>query len=111
MAKSDNCWGHCEREKRKNKINKLLTSSEQSVDTSTRVLIKRGPVSEETSLSELEEIYARTSAWKKIENGGVLGVPVEEPNLQNLTRIQVDLALIKLKWAKELRSKIICWEC
>ena len=97
MTESDICWGHCEREKRKNKINQLLTSTQQSVDTSTRVLIKRGPVSEETSLSELEEIYARTSAWKKIENGGVLGVPVEEPNLQNLTRIQVDLALIKLK--------------
>ena len=78
MAESDNCWGHCEREKRKNKINKLLTSSQQSVDTSTRVLIKRGLVSEETSLSELEEIYARTAAWKKIEDGGVLGVPVEE---------------------------------
>ena len=78
MAESDNCCGHCEREKRKNKINKLLTSSQQSVDTSTRVLIKRGQVSEETSLSELEDIYARTAAWKKIEEGGVLGVPVEE---------------------------------
>ena len=78
MAKSDNCWGHCEREKRKNKINQLLTSTQQSVDTSTRVLIKRGPVSEETSLSELEEIYALTSAWKKIEDGGVLCVPIEE---------------------------------
>ena len=53
-------------------------SPEESVDTSPRVLIKRGPVSEETSLCELEEIYARTSAWKKIENGGVLCVPVEE---------------------------------
>ena len=59
-------------------INKLLTSPEESVDTSTRVLIKRGPVSEETSLSELEEVYARTAAWKKIGDGGVLGVPVEE---------------------------------
>ena len=80
MAESDNCWGHCEREKRKNKINKLLTSSQQFVDTSTKVLIKKGPVqlSEETSLSELEEIYARTAAWKKIEDGGVLCVPVEE---------------------------------
>ena len=79
MPVLDNCWGHCEREKRKNKINKLLTSSQQSVDTSTRVLIKKGPsVSEETSLSELEEIYARTAAWKKIEDGGVHGVPIEE---------------------------------
>ena len=32
----------------------------------------------QTSLKELEEIYARRANWKKIEEGGVLSVPLEE---------------------------------
>jgi hypothetical protein len=47
-------------------------------DENLRVLIKKGPVSEETSLKELEENYARKPEWKVIEEGGVLSIPVEE---------------------------------
>ena len=72
------CWGHGEREARKNKISKLLTSAPDSLDDLRKVLIKKGPVSEETSLKELEEIYGRRASWKVIEDGGVLSIPLEE---------------------------------
>ena len=55
---SDNCVGHEQRQERRNKIKKLLRSSLQTLDETTRVLIKKGPVSVETSLKELEENYA-----------------------------------------------------
>ena len=58
------CWGHGEREARKNKISKLLTSAPDSLDDLRKVLIKKGPVSEETSLKELEEIYASSEGWR-----------------------------------------------
>ena len=70
MADSGKCWGHGEREARKNKISKLLTSAPDSLDDLRKVLIKKGPVSEETSLKELEEIYAGGASWKVIEVGG-----------------------------------------
>ena len=66
--------GHAQRVATKNKINKLLKSSLQTLDENFRVLIKKGPVSVETSLKELEEIYAGRANWKKIEDGGVLSV-------------------------------------
>ena len=53
MADGKACMGHGERGARRNKITKLLTSPLQSLDESLRVLIKKGPVSEETSLKEL----------------------------------------------------------
>ena len=48
-----------------------------------KVLIKKGPTSVETSLKELEENYANKPAWKVIEGGGVLSVPVEEFRMIN----------------------------
>ena len=70
--------GHADRVALKNKIKKLQKSPLLSLDENFRVLIKKGPVSVETSLKELEEIYAGGANWKKIENGGVLSVPLEE---------------------------------
>ena len=55
MKKSGRCLGHGERESRINQIKKLLTSPLDSLNSSGKVLIKRGPVSVETSLKELEE--------------------------------------------------------
>ena len=72
------CWGHAERVATKNKISKLSKSTVQSPDEDFKVLIKKGPVSVETSLKELEESYASKPNWKKIEEGGVLSVPLEE---------------------------------
>ena len=72
------CWGHADRVATKNKISKLSKSPLQSPDENFRVLIKKGPVSVDTSLKELEEIYAGGANWKKIEDGGVLSVPLEE---------------------------------
>ena len=63
MAESIVCLGHGERDARRNKINRLLTSPQQFLDENLRVLIKKGPVSEETSLKELEENYASKPEW------------------------------------------------
>ena len=38
------------------------------------LLIKKGPVSVETSLKEVEENYTSKPEWKVIEEGGVLSV-------------------------------------
>ena len=78
MAGADKCWGHGDRLTRQNEIIKMLGSSKQPVDENFKILIKRGPVSKETSLKEIEESYASTAAWRKIEDGGILGVPLEE---------------------------------
>ena len=40
MAESGKCWGHGEREARKNKINKLVNSPTQSLDEEVRILIR-----------------------------------------------------------------------
>ena len=72
------CLGHADRVALKNKIKKLQKSPLLSLDENFRVLIKKGPVSVDTSLKEIEEIYAGGANWKKIENGGVLSVPLEE---------------------------------
>ena len=71
MADFGKCWGHGEREARKDKIKKLVNSSTQSLDEKFKILIKKGPVSEETSLSELEEVYARTGSWRTIEGSSL----------------------------------------
>ena len=78
MADAKACLGHGERGARKNKISKLLKSPLPSLDENLRVLIKKGPVSEEMSLKELEENYASKPEWKVIEDGGVLSIPLEE---------------------------------
>jgi len=86
MGEPTRCLGHRERESRKNVINKLLTSPLDSLDDLRKVLVKKGPVSEETSLKELEENYASKPEWKVIEDGGVLSIPVEEFRMINLPR-------------------------
>ena len=83
MTDAKACLGHGERGARKNKISKLLKSPLPSLDENLRVLIKKGPVSEETSLKQLEEMYSGKPEWKVIENGGVLSVPVEEFRMIN----------------------------
>ena len=45
MVEPANCWGHGERESRKNQIKKLSTSPLESLDDLLKVLIKKGPVS------------------------------------------------------------------
>ena len=54
---SGNCLGHEQRGERANKIKKLLKSSPKILDEpgTHRVLIKKGPISVETSLKDLEE--------------------------------------------------------
>ena len=68
------------------KMEKLRTSPIQQPDENLTVLIKRGPVSVETSLKELEENYASKPEWKVIENEGVLRVPVEEFRMIDLPK-------------------------
>ena len=78
MAEPDKCWGHGKRLTRQNEIIKMLGSSKQPVDENFKILIRTGPMSKETSLKEIEESYASTAAWRKIEDGGILGIPLEE---------------------------------
>ena len=80
------CLGHKVREVRRNKITKLSSSSPMTPDEQFRVLIKKGPVSVETSLKELEANYEKTPEWKLIEDGGVLVVPVEELRMNNIPK-------------------------
>ena len=83
MAELNVCLGHEEREARKNKISKLMSSHLKNPDENLRVLIKKGPVTVETSLKELETNYASKPEWKVIEEGGVLSIPVEEFRMIN----------------------------
>ena len=83
MAYKSTCRGQDERNRRKNKINKLLSRSCISPDQNLKVLIMRGPVSVEMSLKEVEENYASKPEWKMIEEGGVLSIPVEEFRMIN----------------------------
>ena len=78
------CLGHQQRKEREHKIEMLASSQPQKVSEHLRVVIKKGPVSVETSLSQLEEIYENKSEWKLIAEGGVLTVPVEEFRMINL---------------------------
>ena len=59
--------GHQIRVQRKNKIKILLESPLKSLDKNLKVLIKKGPVSEDTSLNELEDYFASKPEWKVIE--------------------------------------------
>ena len=83
MAHSSTCLGHKEREDRTNKITRLTNRPKETPDENLRVWIKKGPVSVETSLKELEENYERKPEWKVIEDGGVLSIPVEELRMEN----------------------------
>ena len=73
MAEPSDCLGHAERYVRIKLIEKIRASQAfESLDEGKKVLIKKGPVSVETSLKKLEENYASTSSWKIIEDGIVL---------------------------------------
>ena len=106
MAESNVCLGHGERGARRKKIENLLESQVQHPDENLRVLIKKGPVSEEKSLKELEENYARKPGWKVIEEGGVLSIPVEEFRMiNNLKPDRVGHIAFGKKKAAFLRNK------
>ena len=88
MAELKVCLGHEERNSRRNKIQIqkcLVSQSTKQVNENLRVLIKRGPISVETSLKELEENYASKAEWRVIEGGGVLSEPVEEFRMTKCT--------------------------
>ena len=53
MVDSKMCLGHEERDRRKNIIAKLITKPALALDEYCRIMIKKGPVSVETSLKEL----------------------------------------------------------
>ena len=86
MADSKVCLGHKEREARQNQIAKLTTRSVMKPAENCKISIKKGPVSVETSLKELEEDYESKPEWKLIKEGGVLSVPVEELRMENLPK-------------------------
>ena len=86
MAQSCNCWGHKEREDKANKILKLSSKPKETPDEYCRALIKKGPISVETSLKELEDNYVIKPAWTVIDDGGVLSIPVEELRMENPPR-------------------------
>ena len=75
------CVGHAQREERRNKASKLLP--QQCPPRNVRAWIRKGPISLETSLQELDDTYASSPEWKLIEDGGVLSVPVEEFRMMN----------------------------
>ena len=77
------CLGHQKRASRSNIIAKLITKSVATPDENCRISIKKGPVSVETSLKQLEEDYESKPEWKLIKEGGVLSVPVEELRMEN----------------------------
>ena len=66
MVIQASAW-NTESKSRKNQINKSPNSPLDSLNDLRKVLIKKGPVSVETSLKELEENYASKSNWKVIE--------------------------------------------
>ena len=74
MATVENCLGNQSRVMRKNKMESPL----KSPDKNLKVLIKKGLLSEETSLKELEKYFALRPEWKVIKDGGVLSIPLEE---------------------------------
>ena len=111
---SDNCIGHEQRGERLNKIKTLSKSAPKTLDKTKRVLIKKGPVSEEMSLKELEEIYASRASWKVIEDGGVLRIPLEEfrmidPPQPDQASGQVDFGKVKgISNKHSFMSYLIC---
>ena len=87
MAEANNCLGHGIRVARKSKISKMFTYPMQCPDKNHKVLIKKGPVSVETSLKEVEENYASKPEWKVIESGGMLSVPIEDFRMINPAKL------------------------
>ena len=83
MAQSTRCLGHKEREDRRIKIIGLVERPAEPLDENYKVFVKKGPMSVETSLKEVEEAYESTPEWKMVKEGGVLSVPVEEFRMEN----------------------------
>ena len=86
MAQPSDCLGHQERKNRRNQTIKFPTRPTEVPDENYRVSIKKGPVTVETSLKELEDNYESKPEWKVIEDGGVLSIPVEELRMENPPR-------------------------
>ena len=82
MSQANGCVGHKERENRKTQVAKFVTRANIPPDGNFRALIKKGPISLETSLRELEQFYEKKAEWKVINNGRVLSVPVEELRME-----------------------------
>ena len=64
MAEPSGCLGHEGRGARKNKMSKMLKFRQQSPDKNLKLLIKKGSITVETSLNELEENYAKTPSGR-----------------------------------------------
>ena len=68
---------------RKNKINEMASRSIEIPDENCKILIRTaGSEPREWSLKDLEASYESTLEWRKIKEGAVLSVPVEEPRLR-----------------------------
>ena len=115
MTDSKDCLCHSERIGRlnairigikRNTIKIILDRAQQYPDENLKVLIKKGPVSLETSLQDLKENYASKPEWKVIEEGGVLSVPVEEFRMTNPPKLnrsgKIEFVEKKGKGAKNL---------
>ena len=61
----------------------MKTASNKVPDVDFRILIKKGPVSVDTSLVELEDHFKGTPEWTIMNGGKVHSVPVEEFRLEN----------------------------
>ena len=68
MAQSTRCLGHKEREDRRIQINGLMERPAEPLDENYKVFVKKGPVSVETSLKEVEEAYESTPEWKMVNH-------------------------------------------
>ena len=83
MAHPITCLGHKEREDRRSKICKIALKSIEIPHETWWVMIKKGPMSMETSLKELEEEYESKPEWKLIKEDGVLSVLMGELRMEN----------------------------
>ena len=71
-----------------------------------RILIKKGPVSVETSLKKLKDDYESKPEWKLIKKGGVLSVPVEELRMVNLPKPDRSCQVVFKEKDKESKLRI-----
>ena len=101
MAQQFTCIGHKEREDRAHVISQMATKPNETPDENLRVLVKRGPISVETSLKQLEDEYEKKPEWKVIEDGGVLSIPVEELRMENPPRPDRTSGQVVFKRRKE----------
>merc|ERR1712038_2066220 len=82
-SQEKDCRGHPQRLERKSKISVLASRPIEIPDENCKMLIRKaGSESREWSLKDLEASYESSPEWRKIKEGGVLSVPVEEPRLR-----------------------------